>query len=370
MKIAGGKSKVDFAAHVRRQGPLAPRGTNMSSLKDLTAAKSVLSERLLRARMRGRKVAMSAALTIKAARKGAGHNVHGVGVASKIVGGKRTPTPCVRLYVVQKLPLSVLSRAARLPKYIDGVPTDVIEAPPARFHQLACSTNRQLRQRPIIGGISAAHSAVNITTLGCFCRSLRAGDAPRRYMLSCNHAFANMNNSVPGDDILQPSPGDGGGSSPDGDVIGSLARFVTLHLDGSTPNRVDAAIAEIAPEVAVRREICTIGRLRGVKRAVEGMKVRKHGRTTNYTEGTVEGIDFDWTIPYGTGYWALVVNQLFIEPTAGFAGFARPGDSGSVVVARNSRHAVGLYFAGADDGSYGLANPITEVCRVLKISIP
>jgi hypothetical protein len=342
----------------------------MPSLKDLTAAKSVLSERLLRARMRGRKVAMSAALTIEAARKNAGHNVHGVGVANKIVDGKRTQTPCVRLYVVQKLPQSVVPRASRLPKFIDGVPTDVIEAPQARFHALQCSTDRHLRQRPIIGGISAAHSAVNITTLGCFCRSVRASDAGRRYMLSCNHAFANMNNGVPGDEILQPSPGDGGGSSPDGDVIGHLTRFVPLHLDGSTPNRVDAAIAEVAPELAVRREICTIGRLRGIKRAVEGMKVRKHGRTTGYTEGIIEGVDFDWTIPYGTGYWALVVNQLFIQPAAGFAGFARPGDSGSVVVAKKSRHAVGLYFAGADDGSYGLANPITEVCRALKISIP
>ena len=188
-------------------------------------------------------------------------------------------------------------------------------------------------------------------------------------MLSCSHAFANLNNGVPGDPILQPSPGDGGGSSRDGDVVGHLVRFVPLRLDGSTPNRVDAAIAEVVPGLAVQREICTIGPLRGVKQPKEQMEVRKHGRTTGYTEGRIESVDFDWTISYATEYWAWVVNQLLIEPLAGYPGFALGGDSGSVVVAKNSPHAVGLYFAGAD-GSYGIANPIREVCRALKISIP
>lgn len=342
----------------------------MASRRDLIAAKNELSARLLRARMRGRDAAMAAALTIEAARRNAGRNVHGVGVAHKIVQGKRTKTLCVRLYVVQKLPKSVVPRGSLLPSSLNGIPTDVIEAPPARFHIPQCSTDAAIRQRPIVGGISAAHHAVNITTLGCFCRSVKAAEAGRVYMLSCNHAFANSNNGVPGDPILQPSPGDGGGASPDGDIVGRLARFVPLHLDGSTPNLVDAAIAAVAPKTGLRNGICGIGPLLGIKTAYEGMKVRKHGRKTRFSVGVITGVDFDWTVPYpDASSWALFLNQLFIEPL-GYPAFGLGGDSGSVVVARTSRHAVGLYFAGAPDGSYGLANPIEEVCRALKISIP
>ena len=342
----------------------------MPSLKKITAVKDALSERLLGTRLRGRHAAMTRALTIEAARKNAGRNVHGVGVARKIVGGKPTETLCVRLYVVQKLPESVVPSASRLPKSVDGVLTDVVEALPPRFHMPQCSTDRRIRQRPIVGGISAAHSAVNATTLGCFCRSLQAGEAGRRYMLSCNHAFANLNDGAPGDTILQPSPGDGGGSSRDGDIVGHLARFVPLNLDGSTKNRVDAAIAEVVPELAVQREICTIGPLRGIRQAKEHMVVRKHGRTTGYSEGCVASVDFDWTIPYTAESWARVANQILIEPVAGYPRFGFAGDSGSVVVAKDSPDAVGLYIGGTDDGSYGIANHIAKVCSALKISIP
>lgn len=343
----------------------------MPSQKDLAAAKRVLSARLLRAKGRRRDAAMRAPLTIGEVRDVARRNVHGLGVATKIVEGKPTRTLCVRLYVVQKLPESVLPRKARLPKSIDGVPTDVIEAPRARFHAPLCSVNRAVRQRPITGGISAAHYAVNRATLGCFCHSTRASEANLLFMLSCNHAFANTNAGARGDRILQPSPGDGGGGSPDGDVVGRLARFVRLRLDGSTPNRVDAAIAQVNSNVGVRNGICSIGRLIGTKDAIPNMKVRKHGRKTGYTEGVVTGIDFDWTLMYGTSGWALFEDQLFIEPLApSYPKFAGPGDSGSVVVMKSKPYAVGLYFAGADDGSYGLANPISAVCSALRITIP
>jgi hypothetical protein len=348
----------------------------MANLKDLIAAKDKLSAELLRGRLRGRATAMIKAQTIEAARKNAGRNVHGVGVGRKVVGGKKTKTLCVRLYVIQKLPNSALPRDARLPKAIYGVPTDVIEVPPARLHLLtlpsrfACSAGRRTRQRPFPGGVSAAHKRVNLTTLGCFCHSKLATDAGKLFMLSCNHAFADMNRGVPGEPILQPSPGDGGGASADGDRVGRLARFVPLRLDGSTPNLVDAAIAQVATGISVRNEVCTIGPLQGIKPASEGMLVRKHGRTTGYTEGKVESVLFDWTLQYTPTAWVYVVNQIFIEPVAGYTAFARGGDSGSVVVAKSTPHVVGLYFAGADDGSYGLANPIAAVCQALRISIP
>lgn len=349
----------------------------MPSRKKLNATKEKLSSRLLRTDASGRVVAMAAALTKAAAGRYSGRNVFGIGVARKIKAGKLTDEPCVRLYVVQKIrSLSKIPPSARVPKMIDGVPTDIVEAPPARFHMrnsdLAdsdCSAHRQELRRPIYGGISAAHYKVNRTTLGCFCSSKNAKDAGRTYMLSCNHAFANMNDCVKSDPILQPGRGDGGGSSQDGDVAGRLARWVTLHLDGSTPNLVDAAIAEVESGVKVQNEICMIGPLVGTRAARENMPVRKHGCKTGYTEGIVDYLNFDWTIQYGSSNWVHVTKQLHIVPH-GYPSFALPGDSGSVVVAGDSGDAVGLYIAGADDGSYGIASPISSVCRALKISIP
>lgn len=353
----------------------------MAKLKDLIAAKDELSLRLLRGRARGRAVAITAARTIKDVRKVAGRNLHAIGVGRKIVDGKRTGTLCVRLYVLEKIAKSVLPRAALLPTSIAGFPTDVIESPMALFHQPPCSKNRRRRQRPIVGGISAAHRLVNKATLGCFCRSVRPREEGRRYMLGCNHAFANLNGTLHGASIIQPSLEDGGGVSADGDRIGRLARFVPLLLGGAAPNLVDAAIAEVWPSVGVRNGICMIGPLKGITKATLGMPVRKHGRTTGYTEGEIVDPSIDpFVATYLGGAVALFVNQIRIEPTLGhgydappdevmYQGwFAAPGDSGSVVVERDSQRAVALHFAGA----YGisLANPIREVCNALKIAIP
>ena len=89
----------------------------MPNLKELDAAKDELSSRLLRSSRRGRAAAMVAAPTIAAARKNAGRNVFGVGVARKIVAGRKTDALCVRLYVVQKLPESAIPReSSRSPR--------------------------------------------------------------------------------------------------------------------------------------------------------------------------------------------------------------------------------------------------------------
>jgi hypothetical protein len=235
--------------------------------------------------------------------------------------------------------------------------------------------DRRLRRRPMVGGISAAHDQVSKTTLGCFCHSERAGEADRLYILSCNHAFANLDSGSPGDAILQPSAGDGGAAA---DRVGGLARSVPIR-PGNMPNRVDAAIAEIAPSVEYRNQICRIGALTGSAPASEGMLVCKHGRTTGYTEGKVTDVSMDsFFQDYPRLGSVLFVDQLRIEPTLGYNAppgeaelqgcFAAPGDSGAVIVEKNSRRAVGLHFAGMF--GIGVANPIAEVCRQLEITIP
>lgn len=345
----------------------------MAKLADLIEAKQEASSRLLLAPDRVRVLESPVAKSLKEA----GQGLHAVGVGRKISNGKQTRTLCVRLYVLDKVAESKLSGSLRLPKQIAGVPTDVVEAPLAVFHQPRCSVNRRRRQRPVIAGISAASRLVSQkSTLGCFCHSRRQGEADSLYMLGCNHSFANLNNGPAGVPILQPAAGDGGVA---GDRIGTLGRFVPMVFGLSSTNRVDAAIAKVAPQIAVSNQICSIGPITGIVQAMDDMTVCKHGRTTGYTEGRIDDASMDaYVINYSDEVVAVFVNQIRTDPTLGYNAppgetmydgwFAAPGDSGSVIVNRKSRRAVGLHFA----GQYGIsvANPIQDVCQLLRIAIP
>jgi hypothetical protein len=99
------------------------------------------------------------------------------------------------------------------------------------------------------------------------------------------------------------------------------------------------------------------------------MAVRKRGRTTGLTYGTVDSVSLSVKVDYEDGIGEKILsNQIGITPdTAQNASFGTNGDSGSVVV-DNNRKIVGLYFAGSDDG-YGVANPIADVLTALNISI-
>jgi len=348
---------------------------------DVLEAKKVMSARLLSAAAERGVIGRSRTLSVMAASAAAGNNVHAVGVGHKIVEGNLTDSPCIRLYVVQKLAETLLSKNDLLPSEVDGVPTDVIEAAPAFFlpndmdvnapvvaAAAACTTARRNRQRPIMAGISAAHFQVTAGTISCFCRSTRDGDdGEATYVLSNNHVFADVNKAHKGDDLFQPGPADGGTKA---DQFASLHRFVRIRLGGKKPNRVDAAIGKISPEVQIDPQICTIGPIAGIGMAEETMPVCKHGRTTGYTEGAV----FDPSVDALVGMdhsdpsiVALFQNQLRINVAAPFPAFGLGGDSGSLVVNKETHEAVGLYNAGPAGGEYGLANRIEDVLAEMQI---
>jgi hypothetical protein len=350
----------------------------------------------LRIGLQARVTSLRRTFRVEAAIAAAGHNVQAVGLGRKLVAGRPTDQMAVRLYVVQKIAPSLIPPRDRLPESFSGVPTDVIESSPAFLaaakrvgsHQpgmarrprraappaaaraeVSCTANRQKSQRPLVAGISIAHRDVTAGTLGYFCRSLRLGDDPAKvHVLSNNHVLANVNQGGPDDEIYQPGPADGGAAS---DRAAELRRFVPIELDGS-PNKVDAAIAELLPGVRWQPELCAIGRITGVQDGVEGMEVRKHGRTTGYTEGTITDESYDALVgvdrddPNGIG---LFQAQLRIERASAFPAFGLAGDSGSLVVSKAVPQAVGLYFAGPPGGSYGIASPIADVLGEMQIEL-
>lgn len=355
----------------------------MSSSQDILQAKQALSARLLRAGLRGNAFNRRPALNVRTAIGFAGQNVHAVGIGSKVVSGEATTQECIRIYVVQKVAPSILPPRDRLPEMIDGIPTDVIESPPAVISArgrarrgvraaaaASCSSNRRSRQRPIVGGISAAHFEVTAGTLAYFCRSTLSGDDPSKiYILSNNHVFANVNRADEGDDLDQPGPEDGGTA---GDHFASFFRAINLRLGGIFPNKIDAAIGELLPGIDFRLEICNIGRITGVATAEQNMQVRKHGRTTGYTEGRISETSYDSIVRVERGTStvpALFQNQIRVERDTSSPAFALRGDSGSLVVDQSTAEAVGLYFAGPDSGEYGVANHIGDVLEELQIEL-
>ena len=162
-----------------------------------------------------------------------------------------------------------------------------------------------------------------------------------------------------GDRMVQPSRIDTGVVPTD--EFGSLARE-TLSAN------VDGAVISIDSGRSSQCQVVDIGLVRGTTAATLGMSVRKRGRTTLLTHGSVDGLSLSINIDYGDGIGVrTLTNQISIAAdTTRNPLFSDHGDSGSVIV-DDSGFVVGLLFAGARTGT--VANPIAAVLSELNISM-
>jgi hypothetical protein len=207
------------------------------------------------------------------------------------------------------------------------------------------------RQRPCPGGYSVGHPRVTVGTLGGVTRLGRSWG----YILSNNHVLAGSNSGAVGDPIYQPAVADGGSQA---DRVGQLARWVPLDFSGRN-NEVDCALAKAFPPWTqnLRRHVRGIGTPTTVGDATVGQGVRKSGRTTQITTGTVLSDNASVRLSYGVGKVAVFVNQLQ------YSHMTQGGDSGSLVWDRDSLTVLGLHFAGGNSASYG--NKIRRVLALL-----
>ena len=308
--------------------------------------------------------------------------VTGVGVGYKEVGGQKTDEVAIIVYVREKKATSALSAKERVAPTIEGVKTDVIERVfelKQRFMRMddlrlqvdpaAYATLRggigigPCRSLFISGadvachGVPAAGNYIFVGTLGAF---VIDNATNTEMMLSNFHVMALDSNWAMGDTMTQPSLVDGG-TCPGG-VVGALQRAV---LGG----QVDCAVASHTAR-PFTCDIVDIGDVAGQAAAALGMAVRKRGRTTGLTFGTVTDISLSVTINYCNGLGNVTLNnQIGIDVDAAqSAQFGDGGDSGSVVV-DGSRNVVGLYFAGNSTGTFGVANPIAAVLAALNVRL-
>jgi hypothetical protein len=287
--------------------------------------------------------------------------VIGVGMGRKVVEGKATETPSVRIYVERKIHRSLLTKKARLPKEIGGVPTDVIEI--GRFVASAGEENRETR-RPFSMGSSIGHFRQMAGTAGMLARA-KGPDDGRRFVVSNNHVLANENSLPKGSPIFQAGllDWDASDDGPPTDPVAELSKFIRLKKTGS--NAADCAMAELRNVSPALPSILSIGALssRDPVAATEGLAVLKSGRTTGVTAGTVFDADFDVEIDYARLGSLVFEDQILIRGTGG--AFSAVGDSGALVVTAKDPAPVGLLFAVAAKGS--AASHIGQVLDLLDV---
>jgi hypothetical protein len=226
--------------------------------------------------------------------------------------------------------------------------------------------NHQVRQaRPISLGTSGG----NINDISnLFCCSGTLGSLVKvgttQYILSNNHVLALSNNGHAGDVITQPGMVDVNCAQITADTVANLSSFVTIVKSRTANNLVDGAIAQVVSgAVSGTGNILDVGCLAATTAsATVGLSVRKSGRTTGFTSGSVSAVNVSILVAYpsscgGSGGKAARFNQ---QIQIGPGSFSGGGDSGSLIVdTANPPHAVGLLFAGSSSATF--ANTIGNV---------
>src|SRR5262245_9822255 len=181
------------------------------------------------------------------------------------------------------------------------------------------------------------------------------------YFLSNNHVFARENAATIGERIDAPGRYDGKPRCSQTAACASLSQFVAVSFTGN--NTMDAAIAR--PVSGRAYTSMTAGGYDPTSTVVApsvGLAVKKTGRTSGLTHGTVEAINVTIRVQYSTGQVATFVNQI---QTPG--SFIRSGDSGSLMVTETGANPVGLCFAGGTGASF--ANPIGPVLSAFGATV-
>ncbi|WP_406406322.1 hypothetical protein [Streptomyces sp. NBC_01643] len=210
--------------------------------------------------------------------------------------------------------------------------------------------------RPPVPGVSVGHPLVTAGTLGAF---VEIAGRPGIHALSNNHVLAACNRGRVGDPILHPGPIDLGTFN---DRIGALSAVVDLREGDASVNVTDVAACEIDGALADALDVCFPYGVTGVIDPEQGLAVKKIGRTTDETDGSILMFEIEnlW-VDYGEPLGALTFdNQIAIQGRDGGL-FSDSGDSGSLVFSVDPPAGVGLLFAGSEVGPKGAvtyANPL------------
>jgi len=234
--------------------------------------------------------------------------------------------------------------------------------------------NHQVRQpRPIQLGTSGgnvddvSHAFCCAGTLGSL-----VTDGSKQYILSNAHVLARVNAAAPGEAVDQPGLIDVGCQDIASDHVALFSRSVPIDFTRGSTNTVDCAIAAvIAGTVDTKGNILDVGQVSTspLDDPPINTSVKKSGRTTGLSTGTVTGVNGTFSVQYQLGCGsgkkatATYVNQVV------FTNISSGGDSGSLIEENvtNCPQPIALLFAGSSTTTIG--NPIRAVLSALGVSL-
>ena len=244
--------------------------------------------------------------------------------------------------------------AEAVPTTFAGQPVETIVTGRLKAMPLSIS-ERQGKVRPLIGGISVGNEYITAGTLGV----VHDG-----WILTNAHVIAmDMGaNFVEQAKVIQPGLYDQG--DPEKDVVGYLFGYVPIVFNDITAeNYVDFAVGTttvdhvndvIAGETEDYQVVLT------PYEPKEGEEVRKTGRTTGTTYGTVESSSSVVKIWYSDEKWAAFHDVIIVRGSP----FMKGGDSGSFV--DKDGKFVGLGFAGNELTGFGVVCKAKHVLYALE----
>ena len=250
-----------------------------------------------------------------------------------------------------KLSVLVLTRregVGNIPKSEDGVPTEVRVVGDVKAYA-----------KPGGGGRCGTSTGNNLEcSAGTIGAVVLKGST--KYLLSNNHVFARENAASIGEREDAPGRYDAHPKCAVTPQCGTLSQFVNINFGGN--NTIDCAIALMStsnPTSVVQSGGYTASST--VVSPSVGLAVKKSGRTSGLTTGTIQAINVTIQVGYSSGV-ATFTGQIMTPAT-----FIRSGDSGSLMVTQSGNNPVGLCFAGGSGGSF--ANPIGPVLQAFGATI-
>lgn len=355
-------------------------------------------------------------------------NVVGVAVGYKESNGVTTDEVAVVVLVEQKKPIAALSAEDAIPRELDGMRTDVMEVGYLRALQTPKDRYRPtipsgvsighykvtagtlgtivkdrttselfiLSNNHVLANCNDAVPGDSILQPGAIDGGQNPADMVAKLERFIKLAYIGDPVSIPTPGTPPPSPTPGPTPPPSGGTSGCLALVVAISnalasafgsqqrvaavqaasVTGPTAsrasaqaenvpeNRVDCALARPIDPAMFSDDIRQIGLVNDIKAPALGMRVRKYGRTTAFTEGGIKLLNATVNVNYSTAAGprtARFTGQVITD------GMSQGGDSGSLIVDATEARAVGLLFAGSELAT--IFTPIDVVLDALNITL-
>jgi hypothetical protein len=285
-------------------------------------------------------------------------------VVGTATGLDHSGNPAIMVY------LATENGGIRVPSSIEGVDViKVVSGPITKFKGGSSTAGHTSRYpRPIPLGVSGGNSKdfaypyCCSGTLGALLRD----SGGTQYILSNKHVFAGDQDpsandpdvAEVGQEINQPGLIDVNCQDLPADYVANLTQWCADNLS------IDCAIAQVIPGmVDPAGTIYEIGTISAVTMdAYVGLPVKKSGRTSGLTRGTVSAINGAFNVGGSTECGGDDTTEYFTgQIVVSARKFLLGGDSGSLLVedVATDPRAVGLLFAGST--STAIANPIDDV---------